>query len=215
MAANGRERARDRVLLQLKTRGAQTAAQLGRRLEVTAMAVRQHLAALEKEGLVVWQDERSGVGRPARVWSLTPRAASRFPDSHADLTVDLLASMRDAFGDEGVDRLLTVRMRRQLEAYRERLPRRSAPLAKRVAGLAALRRDEGYMAEWRRDGDGFVLIENHCPICAAAAACQGLCRDELALFRRILGRDVRVDRIEHMLEGARRCAYRIEPRART
>ena len=71
------------------------------------------------------------------------------------------------------------------------------------------------MAEWRRDGDGFVLIENHCPICAAAAACQGLCRDELALFRRILGRDVRVDRIEHMLEGARRCAYRIEPRART
>ena len=215
MAANGRERARDRVLLQLKTRGAQTAAQLGRRLEVTAMAVRQHLAALEKEGLVVWQDERSGVGRPARVWSLTPRAASRFPDSHADLTVDLLASMRDAFGDEGVDRLLTVRMRRQLEAYRARLPRRSAPLAKRVAGLAALRRDEGYMAEWRRDGDGFVLIENHCPICAAAAACQGLCRDELALFRRILGRDVRVDRIEHMLEGARRCAYRIEPRART
>ncbi len=215
MAANGRERARDRVLLQLKTRGAQTAAQLGRRLEVTPMAVRQHLAALETEGLVVWRDERSGVGRPARVWSLTPRAASRFPDSHADLTVDLLASMRDAFGDEGVDRLLTVRMRRQLEAYRARLPRRSAPLAKRVAGLAALRRDEGYMAEWRRDGDGFVLIENHCPICAAAAACQGLCRDELALFRRILGRDVRVDRIEHMLEGARRCAYRIEPRART
>ena len=215
MAANGRERARDRVLLQLKTRGAQTAAQLGRRLEVTPMAVRQHLAALEREELVVWQDERSGVGRPARVWSLTPRAASRFPDSHADLTVDLLASMRDAFGDEGVDRLLTVRMRRQLEAYRARLPRRSAPLAKRVAGLAALRRDEGYMAEWRRDGDGFVLIENHCPICAAAAACQGLCRDELALFRRVLGRDVRVDRIEHVLEGARRCAYRIEARART
>ncbi len=215
MAANGRERARDRVLLQLKTRGAQTAAQLGRRLEVTPMAVRQHLAALEKEGLVVWQDERSGVGRPARVWSLTPRAASRFPDSHADLTVDLLASMRDAFGDEGIDRLLAARMRRQLETYRERLPRRSAPLAKRVAGLAALRRDEGYMAEWRRDGDGFLLIENHCPICAAAAACQGLCRDELALFRRVLGRDVRVDRIEHMLEGARRCAYRIEARART
>ena len=214
MAANGRERARDRVLLQLKTRGAQTAAQLGRRLEVTPMAARQHLAVLEEEGLVVWEDERRGVGRPARVWRLTPLAAERFPDSHADLTVDLLASMREVFGDEGVDRLLATRMRRQLEVYRQRLPGRSTPLAKRVAGLAAIRRDEGYMAEWRREGDGFLLIENHCPICAAAAACQGLCRDELALFRRVLGRDVHVDRIEHMLEGARRCAYRIEQRAR-
>lgn len=177
------------------------------------MAVRQHLSALEAEGFVSSTDERRGVGRPARVWSLTPRASERFPDTHADLTVDLLASMRDAFGDEGVDRLLAIRMRRQLASHRKRMPERRAPLAKRVAALAAIRRDEGYMAEWRRDGDGFLLVENHCPICAAAATCQGLCRDELALFRRVLGREVRVDRIEHILEGARRCAYRIEARS--
>lgn len=213
MAANGRERARDRVLLQLKTRGTQAAAQLARRLAITPMAVRQHLAALEAEELVVWEDQRRGVGRPTRIWSLTPRAAERFPDTHADLTVDLLASMKDAFGEDGIDKLLSARMRRQLDAYKKRIPARTAPLAKRVASLATLRREEGYMAEWRRDGDGFMLIENHCPICAAAAACQGLCRDELALFRRVLGRKVRVERIEHMLEGARRCAYRIEPKA--
>jgi len=213
MAANGRERARDRVLLQLKTRGTQAAAQLARRLAITPMAVRQHLAALEAEELVVWEDQRRGVGRPTRIWSLTPRAAQRFPDTHADLTVDLLASMKDAFGEDGIDKLLSARMRRQLDAYKKRIPARTAPLAKRVASLATLRREEGYMAEWRRDGDGFMLTENHCPICAAAAACQGLCRDELALFRRVLGRKVRVERIEHMLEGARRCAYRIEPKA--
>ena len=213
MTANGRERARDRVLLQLKTRGTQAAAQLARRLAITPMAVRQHLAALEAEELVVWEDQRRGVGRPTRIWSLTPRAAERFPDTHADLTVDLLASMKDAFGEDGIDKLLSARMRRQLDAYKKRIPARTAPLAKRVASLATLRREEGYMAEWRRDGDGFMLTENHCPICAAAAACQGLCRDELALFRRVLGRKVRVERIEHMLEGARRCAYRIEPKA--
>ena len=213
MTANGRERARDRVLLQLKTRGTQAAAQLARRLAITPMAVRQHLAALEAEELVVWEDQRRGVGRPTRIWSLTPRAAERFPDTHADLTVDLLASMKDAFGEDGIDKLLSARMRRQLDAYKKRIPARTAPLAERVASLATLRREEGYMAEWRRDGDGFMLTENHCPICAAAAACQGLCRDELALFRRVLGRKVRVERIEHMLEGARRCAYRIEPKA--
>ena len=50
---DSRGRARDRVLLQLKTKGEQTSAQLARRLDVTPMAIRQHLAALEAESLVV------------------------------------------------------------------------------------------------------------------------------------------------------------------
>ena len=39
-----RARARDRVLLQLKTRGTAPAAVLAKRLAVTPMAIRQHLA---------------------------------------------------------------------------------------------------------------------------------------------------------------------------
>jgi predicted ArsR family transcriptional regulator len=66
------------------------------------------------------------------------------------------------------------------------------------------------MAEWSPDpGGGFLLVENHCPICAAAAACQGFCRAELQAFRNALGPDVVVERAEHILAGARRCAYRI------
>jgi predicted ArsR family transcriptional regulator len=70
------------------------------------------------------------------------------------------------------------------------------------------------MAEWRKDDDGFLLVENHCPICTAAAACQGFCRSELDVFRDALGRDAVVERIEHILAGARRCAYRITPAAK-
>ena len=78
---------------------------------------------------------------------------------------------------------------------------------------ARIRREEGYMAEWTRAEDGaLLLVENHCPICAAARTCQGLCRDELSLFREILGDDVEVERTEHLLSGARRCAYRVAPR---
>ena len=61
-------------------------------------------------------------------------------------------------------------------------------------------------------GGGYLLSENHCPICVAAKACQGLCRSELALFRAALGPGVEVERQEHILAGARRCAYRIRPR---
>ena len=154
------------------------------------------------------------LGRPARLWDLTAAAAERFPDSHADLTVDLLESMQDAFGEDGLDRLLAVRAKRQLAAYRERMPPPEAALDKRVAALAKLRREEGYMAQWSRTKDengALMLTENHCPICAAAQTCQGLCRDELALFQELLP-DAEVERTEHLLEGARRCAYRVVPR---
>ena len=44
---------------------------------------------------------------------------------------------------------------------------------------------------------------------AAARACRGLCQRELALFREVLGPDVEVTRLDHLLSGARRCSYRI------
>lgn len=69
------------------------------------------------------------------------------------------------------------------------------------------------MAAVRKQGDAWLLIENHCPICAAARACQGFCRSELELFKEVLGRDVEVERVEHQLSGALRCAYRVTPRA--
>jgi predicted ArsR family transcriptional regulator len=211
MEHDSRMRARDRVLYLLKKRGPQTVSELARRLGVTAMAVRQHLSALRDEGLVEFEEERRRVGRPARVWRLGTRSAAHFPNSHARLTVDLLESLRASFGEAGVDRLLEARMRRQLEAYRDQMPGRDAAIERRVAALAAIRRREGYMAEWRRSGEGFSLVENHCPIGLAAQTCRELCQAELSLFRGILGSDAHVRRTEHLLAGARRCAYRIAP----
>ena len=65
------------------------------------------------------------------------------------------------------------------------------------------------MAGWTEEADGsLVLVENHCPICAAATACQGFCRAELDVFRSVLG-DADVTRNEHIVSGARRCSYTI------
>lgn len=215
MAAGETTPARDKVLFHLKTKGPQTAAQIARRLSVTPMAVRQHLAALADQDLVTYTDERRKVGRPARIWSLMPEAARRFPDTHGDLTVEILKAVRATFGDAGLDRLVSERTRQQQRNYRSRMPPPSAPIEQRVAALAAIRRDEGYMAEWSRERDGgFLLAENHCPICAAATTCQGFCREELSLFGSILGSDVTVTRTDHLLAGARRCCYRIVPRSR-
>jgi len=200
------------VLYHLKTRGPQTAAQIARRLSVTPMAVRQHLYRLKDVGLVGFSDERRRVGRPARVWKLTSQAAARFPDTHGDLTVEIIGAVRAAFGEAGMDKLLAERTRRQKNEYRARLRPAGTSIAKRAQALSEIRREQGYMAECTRMPDGsMLLVENHCPICAAAATCQGLCREELSLFRAVLGDKARVERTDHILAGARRCAYRITP----
>lgn len=201
-------RSQDRILFQLKTRGPQTAAEIGARLEMTPAGARQHLVKLEAAGLVASDHQREGRGRPRKYWRLTPRGHERFPDRHSDLTLDLLRSMQAVFGERGMETLIEHRERASIADYRKAVGTEGS-LRRRLASLARLRSREGYMASVLKDAGGFLLVENHCPICAAAAACQGLCRSELAVFRAVLGPDVTIERVDHILAGARRCAYRI------
>jgi predicted ArsR family transcriptional regulator len=200
----------DKILFLLKTRGPATAATLARALRITPMGVRQHLSRLAAAGLVTHGDERRGVGRPKRHWHLTEKAALRFPDTHAQMTVEILGAAKAVFGARGLDRLIRRREQETLARYKAAM-HGARSIAERVRRLAALRSEEGYMAECVAKADGgLLLVENHCPVCAAAQACQGVCRSELDIFRTVLS-GAAVERTDHILAGARRCAYRIKP----
>lgn len=195
----------------LKQEGPLDAQALAARLHVSAMAVRQHLYALQEEQLVTYHEAPRPLGRPAKRWQLTPAADRLFPEAYAELTLSLLTSMTEAFGKVGLERLLDIRTRRQIAAYRRQVAGQ-ASLHERLEALAAIRTQEGYMAAVQPQADGsFLLVENHCPICAAAVACTGLCGKELEVFQAVLGRGVVIERTEHIVAGARRCAYRVSP----
>jgi predicted ArsR family transcriptional regulator len=204
-----------RTLLQaIKHAGRATVPGLAEELDLTESAVRQHLAALADEGLVESTvNTPTGPGRPGATWSLTDAGNRLFPDAHGELTVQLVDAIRQALGQRGIDKVIDARQAKQLAHYRTVVGRAGSSLRARVNALAEQRKAEGYMAEVVRDRDGLLLIEHHCPICDAAKACAGFCRSELALFRDVLGDDVTVERVEHLLAGAPRCAYRIRPAA--
>jgi len=193
----------------LKTEGALDSAKLAKRLRVTPMAVRQHLYALQKEKMVNAEERPVPLGRPAKFWKLTREADRLFPDAYAELSVALIDAVGETFGSSGVDRLLQTRLARQKREYAARIDR-DAPLSKKLQQLAQIRSDEGYMAEVHAEGPkAFIFLENHCPICAAATACQGLCATEIELFQAFLGPEVKISRTEHIIDGERRCAYRM------
>ena len=166
------------------------------------------MARLAADGLVVPTVERRGVGRPAHVWALTEAGNARFPDAHGELTAQLIGLIRTQLGEVVLDRLIDARAVESRAAYAAALEG-AAGLGERVARLAEARTREGYMAESWTEGDGYVLVENHCPICVAATSCQGFCRAELDTFREVLGPDASVERTEHIVAGDRRCVYRI------
>ena len=197
----------NRILLLLKTEGPQLGTDVGARLGITAEAARQQLTKLAEEGLTAPVSEpASGRGRPKQLWQLTPSGHQTFPDGHAELTAGLLGIITAELGPGALDAVISARETETLARYRHDV---SAPaLADRVSELAAIRSREGYMADsWQEEDGSFMLVENHCPICAAAAVCAGFCRSEIETFRAVLG--ATVERSEHILLGARRCAYRI------
>jgi predicted ArsR family transcriptional regulator len=199
----------NKLLYTLKSRGPLGTSTLARALGITEVGVRQHLAKLHAEGLVGFEDQAGEVGRPKRMWRLTAKGHARFPDTHGDLTVNLIEGIRSVFGQAGLDRLIEARQEAMVATYRQALEHHP-DLADRVGVLAELRTVEGYMAELEVQADGSVLlIENHCPICAAAKTCQGFCRSELELFQAAFGADVSVTRQEHLLSEGRRCVYHI------
>lgn len=200
----------DRLLFQLKSRGPQAAATLAAACAITPMGAHKQLQSLAAQGLVDFHDEPQGVGRPRRIWRLTDTGHGRFPDRHGDLTVQLLRHAAEHLGPQAVDTLIAARESESEQQYARRLDGLTV-LGDKVRALAQARSEEGYMAHAQADDGGWLLVEDHCPICAAATQCQGFCRSELALFRRCLGPGVEVERSEHLLAGGRRCAYRIQP----
>ncbi|MBY5672007.1 transcriptional regulator [Rhizobium leguminosarum] len=201
----------NRILILIKTDGPQLAAAIGDALGISGEAARQQLSKMAEEGLVEPVTVAgAGRGRPRQLWHLTVSGNRRFPDGHAELTANLLGTLVEQLGPAALDTVISAREAETLKRYRQELSP-AHDLAARVEALAGIRTREDYMADcWRQADGSFMLVENHCPICAAATACAGFCRSELETFRAVL--DAEVERSEHVLAGARRCAYRITPR---
>ncbi|SHI16077.1 helix-turn-helix transcriptional regulator [Ferrimonas marina] len=198
-----------KILFLLKQKGPTPLQPIADALSMTTMGARGHLKRLEQDTLVAFEDRSQGPGRPARHWFLTEAGHQRFGDRHPDLTLQLLDSLEATLGTEGMSALLLHRQAQQQQQYQTELGQLEGE--ERLQALATLRHQEGYMARLEPQGEGWLLIEDHCPICAAAKRCQGFCQGELELFRLLLAPQWQVDRTEHLLSEGQRCCYSIKP----
>ncbi len=204
---------RRKILLLLRKRPGVTVTELAAELQLTGMGVRRHLDALQSEGLVeVTACDRKGVGRPAAGWRLSAAGLELFPRRYDRVALEVLEDVADHAGHDAVDAVFARRTDKLVAEYEDELGDTEG-LPERVAGLARIRDDAGYLAEWSTDGDGDLLLtENNCAVHRVAERYPVVCAQELALLRRVLGPDVEVTREAHTMAGDAVCRYRIRPR---
>ena len=198
-----------RALLEaIKRRGEARADELADQLGITVSAVRQHLAALAAEGLVLHREVRAGPGRPHHDYRLSERGDNLFPRRYAAIVTDLLVEA-EAADPELVNRMFERRRARRVERAKERL--NDLGFAERVAALTTILDEDGYLAEALPQDDGsFRIVEHNCAILAVATQYGAACGTELEFIREVLP-DTRVERVAHLLAGGHVCAYEVTP----
>jgi DeoR family suf operon transcriptional repressor len=199
------------VLVALRKRGEASVDELAGIVGITPSAVRQHLAGLTAAGFVTHRAVGGAPGRPRHRYRLAAGAEVLFPKYYGELTNELLSYVQDE-DPEVLERIFERRRRRRVEQASKRLA--GKPFPERVAELARILDEDGYLADFDAAPDGsFRITEHNCAILAIAQRWGTACSTEIEFLREALP-DAKVDRVAHMMAGAHVCRYEVHPRGR-
>jgi predicted ArsR family transcriptional regulator len=195
-------------LLGLLRRSRQTITALANALHLTDNAVRTHVAALERDGIVEQVGtERDTGGKPARVYGLTGEGEELFPKAYALVLGKLVEEIARVDGWERATALL--RAVGQQAASGTAAP---ADREGRVAAAAAALRSLGGDVEVQRTDQGYTLQGYGCPLSAVTANHPRVCALALAVVEEITGGPV-TECCER--DGRPRCRFRIDDESKT
>lgn len=198
------------MLERLKRIGEATAQDLGEHTEITTTGARQHLSALERDGLITHRMQRDGRGRPKMVYCLTPVGDGLFPRNYSELTNELLHYVEEE-DPQMLNRIFDRRADRRLRDAQLRMEGR--PFEEKIATLAQILDQDGYLAEFEQRDDGvFLITEHNCAVLSVAKKYGHACGSELQFLQDALP-EATVIRVAHRLERGHVCRYEIRRNA--
>ncbi len=194
------------IVEMLKKRGEAAVESIATEAGMTISGARQHLTALERDGLVAHRQERTGPGRPRHWFGLTDAGDALFPRNYVDLTNELLEYVEDE-DPALLNRIFDKRAQRRLVRAQSRTSEQDFP--GRVAEVARILDEDGYLADFTPQEDGsFLITEHNCAVLGVALKYRHACSSELEFLQAALP-EAEVTRVAHRIAGGHVCSYRI------
>ncbi|AVO58910.1 helix-turn-helix transcriptional regulator [Pseudomonas chlororaphis] len=176
--------------------------ELAEHLAVTRTAIRQHLAALERDGLVLRGETRPTGRRPEQLYRLTDHAREQFPRQYQMLASVLIDEVADIIGPEALTTLMR-NLGRKLAQDREHEAVDEARIVQHMNQV-------GYEAEvFFRSSGAPEIVAHNCVFHRLAAAHPVVCELDLALIGTLGGGEV--EHAECMVRGGHVCRFRLRP----
>ncbi|HEX4214035.1 MAG TPA: helix-turn-helix domain-containing protein [Candidatus Dormibacteraeota bacterium] len=176
------------VLQLLRRKQAASAETIAAELNITPNAVRQHLANLEREGLVKRESLRHKRGRPSLLFSLTDRADAFFPKRYGQLATMVLTELQEMAGPEALDEVFRrIALRHAGPAAAEL---RTQDMPSRIRWLLNWINRAGTLAEAEDCEEGVRITIHNCPFRNTALKFPQVCTITPQLIVEVLGAQV-------------------------
>jgi predicted ArsR family transcriptional regulator len=196
---------KDRILDLLKKEVSLSVNDFTEQLQITHMAVRKHLATLEKDGLILSVERKQPMGRPLQLYSLTQKGEKVFPKNYEGTTLEFLKDIEEIHGEDSIHLLFKKREDRLTTEYSTKLKTKSLP--ERLNEIVQIQNEKGYMASASQiDEHSFELIEYNCPIYSVAQEYKMACHCETEMFKKVVGTD-QVHRTTCKTDGDNHCKF--------
>jgi len=138
------------------------------------------------------------------VYRLTRRSHDLFQSDSNQLTLELLRSAREIYGANAPEKLLYNIFEKKTAALKAKA--RGGTVVERAKWLARIRDAEGYMAQFKGDGEGGPhILECHSPIMNMLERYLIIARLEQEMFEAVLRAPVRRQMIRN--SGLYECAF--------
>lgn len=197
---------RQLLLVAIKNQGEATTEGLARETYLSPGAVRQHLLALEAQGLVSYLRFRKGPGRPRHVFRLTGHGEELFPQLYSQIANVLLAAI-EAEDEAVLERVFKRLVEEQVGVAAQRVQSMTRP--ERLLELVGLVEAHGYFPRLEVVDNGPAsLTLRHCPLRKIAQNHPAICEVECSSMKSVLP-GASIERTAHRLAGDSVCCYQI------
>jgi predicted ArsR family transcriptional regulator len=202
-------RQKDLLELLLHNKSGLTIDNLAGKLNITRTAVRQHLAVLEKDRLVIKSETRPSGGRPEQLYILADAGNALFPRHYSLFAEMMLDIVEEQVGQDKVGDLLARAGEKMASKLRHEKIKGNEDLAERVDKLAVVMEDLGYSINAEKSGTAnniSVIEADNCVFHDLAKTNQHVCRFDLALLATFT--DSKVIHEECIVKGGGSCRFK-------